>query len=108
MENKQGNTKLQDEGRLAYMIAWRDKRISMLQDMLDEMEQSNLIFAAYITFLLEKLYGREGYITVPKKSIRDVCGKYRVTAEDGGDDYILRLIEVKTGNEIFTDKMADA
>ena len=108
MENKQVNTKLQDEGRIAHMIAWRDKRIRLLQDMLDEMEQSNLIFAAYITFLLEKMYGSAGYITVPKKSIRDVCGKYRVSAEDGGDDFIIRLIEVKTGNEIFTDKMADS
>ena len=104
----QNNTKLQDEGRLAYMVAWRDKRIYQLQQMLDEMEQSNLIFAAYITFLLEKCYGKAGHITVSKKSIRSICGKYRVTAEDAGDDFIIRLIETEAKDGEQCGEMADA
>ena len=93
---KQQNTKLQDEGKLAYMIAWRDKRIADLQDLLIAQEESNYIFAAYIKFLLERCYGRSGYIRVSKAEIRRVCGNYNVRAEDTGEDYVLYLDEAKS------------
>ena len=91
--NKQQNTKLQDEARLAYMIAWRDKRIAALQDMIAEMEQADMIYAAYIAFLLERCYGKSGQIKISKASIREVCGKYTVRAEDAGDEFVIMLIE---------------
>lgn len=93
---KQQNTKLQDEGRLAHMIAWRDKRIAALQDLIEAQNQANYIYAAYITFLLERCYGRSGYITISKEEIRRVCGNFRVRAEDAGENFVLYLEEAKT------------
>ena len=99
MNNQQQNKNLQDEARIAHMIAWRDKRISMLQDMLDALDEAGKIYAAYITFLLERCYGRVGYIRVSKADIRSVCGKYRVSAEDAGDEFIIRLVEAGEEHE---------
>ena len=93
MENKQPNTKLQDEGRLAYMIAWRDKRIADLEQLLAAHEQAGSIYAAYIAYLLERCHGKTGHIKVSKAEIRAVCGNYRVRAEDAGEDFILYLEE---------------
>lgn len=106
--NKQQNTKLQDEGRLAHMIAWRDKRIAALEDLLRAHEQADSIYAAYITFLLERCYGKAGHIRVSKASIREVCGKYTVHAEDAGDDFIIMLSEVGQADGARRSEVADA
>ena len=106
--NKQHNTKLQDEGRIAHMIAWRDKRINALQDMLDAMEEASKIYAAYITYLLERCYGKSGHIKISKAMIREVCGKYAVRAEDAGDDFIIYLTEMGEAHEERPCEMADA
>ena len=98
MENKQVNTELQDEGRLAYMIEWRNKRIQALEDLIVNMETANMIYAAYITFLLEKCCGTRDCIKISKQSIREVCGKYTVSAQDVGDDFVIRLIEMGDAN----------
>ena len=108
MDNKQKNTNLQDEGRLAYMIEWRDKRIKALQDLIAEMEIANTVYAAYITFLLEKCYGVTDCIKISKQSIRSVCGKYRVNASDDGDDFVIWLSEIGDQNGTQSDQVADA
>ncbi len=91
--NKQQNTKLQDEGRLAHMIAWRDKRIAALEELIGAMEQADRIYAAYIAYLLQRCKGSEGEIKVSKAEIRAVCGRYVVRAEDAGEDFIITLTE---------------
>lgn len=108
MENKQNNEKLQDEGRLAYMIEWRDRHIKALEEMIAEMESANTIYAAYITFLLEKCYGLTDCIRISKQSIRNVCGKYRVNAEDAGEDFIIWLTETGDAHGTQSNQMADA
>ncbi|MBO5756257.1 MAG: hypothetical protein J6S28_01045 [Clostridia bacterium] len=109
MENKQLNTNMQDEGRIAHMIAWRDKRISMLQDMLGEMEQANTIYAAYIAYLLERCsQGAGGQIRVAKQDIRRVCGKFTVCADQEGDDYVITLLERSSEYGKQCSQMADA
>ena len=90
----QANEKLQDEGRLAHMIAWRDKRIAALEELLRAHEQAGSIYAAYIAHLLESCgepveQGRE--LQVSKAVLREICGKYRVGAQDAGEDFVITL-----------------
>lgn len=108
MENNQKNTKLQDEGRLAYMIEWRDKRIRLLEEMIAQMESANMIYAAYITFLLERCCGERGAIRISKQSIRNVCGKYKVSATDADDEFIIRLTRLGEDDGAQSCEMADA
>lgn len=105
---KQQNTKLQDEGRLAHMIAWRDKRIAFLESLIAAHEQANGIYAAYITYLLERCNGKAEHIRIPKATIRSVCGKYAVRAEDDEDDFIIYLTEPEDTHGQQCSKMADA
>lgn len=105
---KQQNAKLQDEGRLAHMIAWRDKRIAALEDLIAAHEQANGIYAAYITYLLERCYGKAGHIRVSKAMIRNVCGRYVVRAEDDEDDFVIYLTELEDRHGQQCSKMADA
>lgn len=88
------NEKLQDEGKLAYMIAWRDRKIALLQDMLEATQQKDAIYAAYMVYLLsqqgQEMDG-ERQISVPKADIRALCGEYTVTAQDGGENFLITL-----------------
>lgn len=108
MENKAKNTKLQDEARLAHMIAWRDKRISALEDLLQAMEQADRIYAAYIAYLLERCGDKQGKILVSKAALREICGRYAVHAEDAGEHFLIMLAEKGIGHEAQCGKMADA
>ena len=108
MENKPKNTKLQDEGKIAYMIEWRDKRIHALEELLGAMEQADKIYAAYIAYLLQRCGEGAGEIKVSKQSIREVCGKYCVSAEDAGEDFLIRLTEVGEGHGTQSCEVADA
>ena len=108
MENKRKNTKLQDEGKLAYMIEWRDKRIHALEDVISAMEQADKIYAAYIAYLLEKCGGETRQVTVSKQSIRNVCGKYEVSAMDAGEYFVIRLTEIGEGHGVQSCEVADA
>lgn len=100
--------KLQDEGKLAYMIAWRDRKIATLQDMLTVAEQKDGIYAAYIVWLLERLGKEQGEIRVPKAQIRALCGIYTVDAQDGGEDFVITLKRKDEGDGTARGKMADA
>lgn len=108
MENKRKNTKLQDEGRLAYMIEWRDKRIKALEELLAVHEQAGSIYAAYIAYLLEQCCGQAENIRVSKQSIRSVCGKYKISAEDAGEDFLIRLEKIGDGHGAQSCEVADA
>ena len=95
MEKKK-HTKLQDEGRLAYMIAWRDKRIAALEELLQAHEQANDIYAAYIAYLLERCAqpGEDGRtLVVAKSTVRELCGKYAIRAQDAGEDFRITLYQ---------------
>lgn len=88
------NKKLQDNGSLAHMIAWRDRKIAMLQDMLEGARQKDAIYAAYVTYLLSRLgKGEEAEQTlrIAKADIRALCGRYEIEAEDGGEDFLIIL-----------------
>ena len=98
-KKKHTNTKLQDEGRLAHMIAWRDKRIAALEELLQAHEQAGSIYAAYVAHLLERCGEpcAEGCeLVVSKEEIRRTCGKYRIGAKDAGESFVITLY--KTGD----------
>ncbi len=85
---------MQDEGKLAYMIAWRDRKIALLQDALKAAEQKDAIYAAYMVYLLSQLGQQtdgERRIHVPKAEIRALCGAYTVAARDGGEEFLIIL-----------------
>lgn len=108
---KQQNTKLRDEGKLAYMIAWRDRKIATLQDMLEADRQKDAIYAAYIVYLLSRCaQTNEGQtcLTVSKQDIRALCGAYEIEAKDSGDDFIIILKEKGDLDGAGCGKMADA
>ncbi len=90
------------------MIAWRDKRIAALEDLIRAHEEASGVYAAYITYLLERCYGRSGHIKIPKAMIRQVCGKYAVHAEDAGDDFIIYLTDLGDAHGQQCGKMAQA
>lgn len=76
------------------MIAWRDKRIAALEELLCAHEQANSIYAAYVAHLLARCgeqteNGCE--LTVPKATVREICGKYQVSAKDAGEDFVITL-----------------
>lgn len=99
MQN-QKEQKLQDEGKLAYMIAWRDRRIKALEDLVAAEQQAGSIYAAYIAYLLERCGERVGAdreLLVAKREIREICGKYSVEAEDADTDF--RIILKNRGEE---------
>lgn len=93
VQNKK-EQKLQDEGKLAYMIAWRDRRIKALEDLVAAEQQAGSIYAAYIAYLLERCGERVGAdreLLVAKREIREICGKYSVEAEDADTDFKIIL-----------------
>ena len=93
MQN-QKEQKLQDEGKLAYMIAWRDRRIKALEELVAAEQQAGSIYAAYIAYLLERCgecVGADRELLVAKQEIRDICGKYTVEAEDADTDFKIIL-----------------
>lgn len=86
--------KLQDEGKLAYMIAWRDRRIKALEEMVAAEQQAGSIYAAYIAYLLERCGERVGAdreLLVAKQEIREICGRYTVEAKDADTDFKIIL-----------------
>ena len=96
----QTKEKLQDEGKIAYMIAWRDRRIKALEDLVAAEQQAGSIYAAYIAYLLQRCGERVGAdceLLVAKQEIRDVCGKYTVAAADAGENF--RIILKNRGEE---------
>ena len=108
---KQKKQNLQDKGKLAYMISWRDRRIKALEELIAAEQQAGSIYAAYIAYLLEKCGEHvQGNVElhVPKCDIRSVCGKYAVEAEDAGEDF--RIILKYRGEEYGTSgrEVADA
>ena len=90
------------------MIAWRDKRISMLEELIGAMEQADRIYAAYIAYLLARCGDKTGQIKISKKEIRDVCGKYAVRAQDAGEQFLITLTEAGEEHEVRSSEMADA
>ena len=99
MQN-QKEQKLQDEGKLAYMIAWRDRRIKALEELVAAEQQAGSIYAAYIAYLLERCgepVGADRELLVAKQEIRETCGKYTVEAEDADTDF--RIILKNRGEE---------
>ena len=107
----QNDKKLQDEGKIAYMIAWRDRRIKALEAMLQADREAAQIYAAYIAYLLasigEKTDG-DRVLCVPKQSIREVCGKYSVAAEDAGEDFLIILKRLGEDDGAGSREMVDA
>lgn len=111
MEQKQTNTKLLDDGKLAYMIAWRDRRIAALQDVIEAQQQAGSIYAAYIAYLLEKCgqVAESGKaLRVSKADIRALCGKYAVRAQDAGEDFVITLERLEQTDGDGHSEMADA
>lgn len=108
---KHKNEKLQDDGKLAYMIAWRDKRIAALEDLLRAQTEADAVYAAYIVYLLERCgTDCEGgcEIHVPKQEIRSVCGKYAVEAKDAENDFIITLTKQGESHGAGSCEVADA
>ena len=111
MEQKQKSTNLQDEGKLAYMIAWRDRRISALQELLQAHEQANSIYAAYVAYLLKRCGEADGAkckLAVSKAEIREICGKFAVRAEDAGEEFIITLERLEENDAAGRCEVADA
>lgn len=107
----QKEQKLQDEGKLAYMIAWRDRRIKALEELVAAEEQAGKIYAAYIAHLLERCGDRvdkERVLTVSKQEIRRVCGTYAAEAEDAGDDFRIILKCRGEEHDAQSSQVADA
>ena len=105
------NEKLQDEGKLAYMIAWRDRKIAALQDMLKAAEQKEAIYAAYMVHLLSRLGERENgeqRLRVPKAEIRALCGRYGVQAQDAGEAFLIILVNKEQTDGTGCGEVADA
>ena len=103
--------KLQDEGKLAYMIAWRDRKIAVLQDMLKANEQKDAIYAAYMVFLLSRLGEHESgeqRLRVSKAEIRALCGRYSVQAQDAGEDFLIILKDKGQTDGTGCGEVADA
>lgn len=108
---KKTDEKLQDEGKLAYMISWRDRRIAALEELVHAQEIAGSIYAAYIAYLLEACAmtcesGKQ--LRIPKQEIRRVCGLYAVHAEDAGEDFMITLTERGEDNGAQSSEMADA
>lgn len=103
--------KLQDEGKLAYMIAWRDRKIAAMQEMLEAGRQKDAIYAAYMVYLLSRLEettAGERQIRVPKADIRALCGGYGVEARDGGEDFVIILRKKEETDGKGCGEVADA
>ena len=108
---KHKDKKLQDDGKLAYMISWRDKRIAALEDLLRAQTEADAVYAAYIVYLLERCgTGCEDgcELRVPKQDIRSVCGKYSVEAKDAGEDFFITLIKQGESHGAGSCEMVDA
>ncbi len=107
----QTKEKLQDEGKLAYMIAWRDKRIAALQELVQTQEQARKIYAAYVAYLLSLCAHKTDAgleLRVSKADIREACGKYAVHAEDADEDFIITLEKMGESDGAGRSEMADA
>lgn len=108
---KRKEEKLQDDGKLAYMIAWRDRRIAALEDLVQAQEQTGSIYAAYITYLLRECgkHTKDGItLTISKADIREICGAYCVEAKDDGEAFVITLNRRGEQNGARSSEMADA
>ena len=108
---KQKNKELQDEGKIAYMIAWRDRRIKALEEVLGAEREAGQIYAAYIAYLLAacgESVERDRVLKVPKQGIREICGQYSVAAEDAGEHFLIILKHLGEQHGAGSREMADA
>ena len=100
--------KREDEARLAYMVAWRDKYIARLEDALQGREEEARINLSLLGFCLRELSlgghrfraeDGEGQRTLhlPKEAVREALETCYAAVEQ--DDREYRILFLKNGGE---------
>ena len=91
MKEEKKDTVKEENARLAYMVAWRDRYIQKLEERVSGHEEANDILQALLFFALMKTGEPDeaGRITVrvPKAEITEALGKWQCDPSDGGDAY---------------------
>lgn len=80
-----------EEGRAAYMIAWREKKIDQMEEMMKGLEgKSALLEAMLVCLLLREGEGeRERTVRLGRAEVSARLGAWRSEAHLDGEDYVV-------------------
>ena len=85
--------------RMAYMIAWRDRHIERLQEIVEGYEQECALLEALLCFALQKAASEqeEGsrVLEIPKAELKALLGKWECSTKNGESFYTLTFTPKK-------------
>jgi hypothetical protein len=110
MEKKTKKERLQEERRrYEYMIAWRERYIHRLQELMEGKEEERALLNALLAVALEALAGNgEGVraeageagktLAISKEAVRASLGKFTCQCAEEAEAYALTFLPVKTAD----------
>ncbi len=84
-----------NEKKLEYAVAWRDRYIRSLGDALAGREEEVALLAAFLKLTLERLCEKNPELRIQKSEIRAGLERFSPEIEDAGDAYLIRFVPRK-------------
>lgn len=87
---------LEDPGRAAYMIAWRDRHIKKQEELLCAYQEQATLMEALLAFALLKAAApsEEGMqLRIPKAELREMLDRYVSEVESAETEFVIRFCE---------------
>lgn len=75
-------------GRLNYMLKWRDERLKKMEEEQKGYQGLLSAMSSYVAYFILK---ESGSVKIPKSEIADILGKYKCTAKEEDDNYIITV-----------------
>lgn len=88
-----------NEKKLEYAVAWRDRYIRSLGDALAGREEEAALLSAFLKLTLERLCEKEREVRISKSEISARLERFRTEIEDEGDAYLIRFVPCKSPKE---------
>ena len=80
---------------IIYILRRKNQQIKEAVEKAGAAQSANVILSAYIAVLVDK----HGAVRIPKKTISEALGKYKVTALSEGEDYVIEVSSVCESGE---------
>lgn len=84
-----------DPQRAAYMLAWRDRYIERLEEMLSGHEEEQKLLCSLLYYALfsaaDTQMGKPHEVVIDKEELRALMGEWSCTVENGEKGYTVRF-----------------
>ena len=75
-----------------FLLALRGRQLRLEREKIRAMEETDKILSAYLAILIDK----NGGARVSRAEVREVMGRYRAVASVDGDDYVIRVVSLRS------------